>query len=218
MQIKNFPKKKFKLIYADPPWSFKNYSIKGEPRNPKAHYDVMNLDDIKNLPVNTIADDDCILLLWAIDPLLDKALEVIDSWGFKFKTVGFYWAKLNTTANIKNMDEKSFFTGLGYWTRANPEQCLLATKGKPKRNSKAVKRFIVSHRREHSRKPDEIYQRIETLADGPYLELFSRSKRKGWKSWGNEKETFSKGSVNTRKRPSKWIEEKNIDLFNYKKK
>ena len=100
MQIKNFPKKKFKLIYADPPWSFKNYSVKGEPRNPKAHYDVMNMDDIINLPVEKIADENCILLLWAIDPLLDKALKVIESWGFTYKTVGFYWAKLNTKANI----------------------------------------------------------------------------------------------------------------------
>jgi len=215
MPIEKLPNKKFKLIYADPPWSFKNYSVKGEPRNPKAHYDVLNFKDICNLPISDIADENCILLLWSIDPLLNKAFKVIESWGFQYKTVGFYWAKLNTTTDIESFNTKNFFTGLGYWTRANPEQCLLATKGKPSRKSKAVKRLIVSHRREHSRKPDEIYERIEELAEGPYIELFSRNKRKGWSSWGNEKEIFAKGKAKTRKRPSKWIDDKQ-SLFKFK--
>ena len=79
-----------------------------------------------------------------------------------------------------------FFTGLGYWTRANPEMCLLATKGKPKRNSKSIPQLVVEQRQEHSRKPDIVYNHIENMLDGPYVELFARRKRNNWHSWGNE--------------------------------
>ena len=92
----------------------------------------MTLQDIKDLPVNKIANDDSVLLMWVVDPLLDKAFEVIKAWGFKYKTVAFTWAKTNKKSD-------GFFTGLGYWTRGNPEMCLLATKGKPKRLSKKAK-------------------------------------------------------------------------------
>ena len=102
--------------------------------------------DIMNLPVKDIADDNCILLMWAIDPMLDKALQVINAWGFQYKTVGFTWAKTNRT-NL------GFFTGLGYWTRANPEMCLLATKGRPKRKAKDVAQLVVEPRQEHTKKP-----------------------------------------------------------------
>jgi N6-adenosine-specific RNA methylase IME4 len=175
----NLPNKKYGVIYADPPWYFKSYSEKGEGRNPNQHYDCMNLDDIKKMKVGDIADDNSVLLMWVIDPMLDKAFEVIDAWGFKYKTVGFTWAKTN-----KNT--LGFFTGLGYWTRANPEMCLLATKGKPKRKSKSVPQLIVSERRRHSEKP-LIHNRIEELLDGPYIELFARKEtRPGWDFWGNE--------------------------------
>ncbi|MCB1992301.1 MAG: hypothetical protein KDG49_12655, partial [Geminicoccaceae bacterium] len=126
------------------------------------------------------------LLMWATDPLLHRAFEVIEAWGFTYKTVGFYWVKLNKTAGTLVFDRKSFFTGMGFWTRANPELCLLATRGKPKRRSAAVPKLIVSPRREHSRKPDEAYAAIERLADGPYLELFARQTRPGWDAWGNQ--------------------------------
>ena len=170
---------RYNVIYADPPWSFKTYSEKGKDRSPEKHYDVMSFKDICNMPVNNIATDNSVLLMWAIDPLLDKAFEVITSCGFTYKTVAFTWAKLNKT-------KPGFFTGLGYWTRGNPEMCLLATKGKPKRLSKSVPQLVVDKRREHSRKPDIMYQHIENLLEGPYIELFARQKRKGWDSWGNE--------------------------------
>ena len=170
---------KYNVIYADPPWSFKTYSDKGKDRSPEKHYSVMSFKDICNMPVGNIARDNSVLLMWAIDPLLDKAFEVIKSWGFTYKTVAFTWAKLNKT-------KPGFFTGLGYWTRGNPEMCLLATKGKPKRLSKSVPQLVVDKRREHSRKPDIMYQHIENLLEGPYIELFARQKRKGWDSWGNE--------------------------------
>ena len=176
------PPKRYKVIYADPPWTFSTYSRKGKGRSAEAYYDCMTLADIKALPVAEWAADDCVLLLWATDPLLEKAFEVIRAWGFTYKTVGFYWAKLRRPEPLYN--EGNFFTGLGFWTRANPETCLLATRGKPHRLSANVRKLIISPRREHSRKPDEVYPRIEALCEGPYLEMFARSSRVGWDRWG----------------------------------
>jgi N6-adenosine-specific RNA methylase IME4 len=161
------------VICADPPWSFSTYSDKGKGRSAEAWYDCLTLDEIKTLPVQDFAGENCVLFLWITDPLLPKGIEVIESWGFTYKTVGFYWAK---TAK----DTKTFPIGTGYWTRANPEQCLLATRGKPKPKAHNVRRLLISPRREHSRKPDEIYNRIERLVDGPYLELFARYPRDRW--------------------------------------
>jgi len=175
--------KKYNVIYADPPWTFKTFSDKGKDRSPENHYNVMSLKDICNLPISKIANDNSVLLMWVVDPLLDKAFEVINAWGFKYKTVGFTWAKTNR----KSM---GFFTGLGYWTRGNPEMCLLATKGKPKRISKSVPQLVVEQRREHSRKPDIMYNHIENLLEGPYIELFARTQRSGWDSWGNQTDKF----------------------------
>ena len=178
--------KHYKVIYADPPWTFSTYSRKGKGRSPEAYYDCMTLADIKALPVPEWAADDCVLLLWATDPLLDKAFDVIRAWGFIYKTVGFYWAKLNKSAPQLVYDQRSFFTGLGFWTRANPEPCLLATRGSPHRRSTNVRKLIVSPRREHSRKPEEVCERIEALCEGPYLEMFARFSRPGWDRWGIE--------------------------------
>jgi N6-adenosine-specific RNA methylase IME4 len=186
------PSNRYGVIYADPPWTFATYSRKGKGRSPEAHYDCMDLDGIKALPVADWAADDAILLLWATDPLLDKAMDVIKAWGFTYKTVGFYWAK-------QNANGKSFFTGMGFWTRANPEQCLLATRGHPKRKAANVQKLVISRRREHSRKPDEMYGLIERLADGPYLEMFARTSRPGWDSWGSQKGLFDEGSLETRR-------------------
>ena len=170
---------KYGVIYADPPWSFKTFSDKGKDRSPEKHYDVLSHNDICNLPVGNIARDNSVLLMWVIDPLLDKAFEVINAWGFKYKTVAFTWAKLNKT-------KPGFFTGLGYWTRGNPEMCLLATKGKPQRLSKSVPQLVVSPREEHSKKP-LLHKEIERLVPGPYIELFARKKPyDNWDYWGNE--------------------------------
>ena len=175
----NFPNKKYGVIYADPPWYFKSRSKKGEGRNPNQHYNCMELKDICDLPVKDIAADNSVLLMWVIDPMLDLAFDVIEAWGFQYKTVGFTWAKTNKT----NM---GMFTGLGYWTRGNPEMCLLATKGRPKRINKDVKQLVVSQREEHSKKP-LLHKEIERLVDGPYIELFARNKPyKNWDYWGNE--------------------------------
>ena len=194
--------RQYKVIYADPPWTFATYSDKGKGRSAEAHYDCMSVKEIAALPVSAWAADDAVLLLWTTDPLLGKALEIVRAWGFVYKTVGFYWAKLNKSQGRLMFDDSSFFTGLGFWTRANPETCLLATRGKPKRKSSAVKKLVIAPRREHSRKPDEVYDRIEALCDGPYLEMFARRSRPGWDNWGMQGGLFDEGSVPTRRRPS----------------
>ena len=146
--------------------------------------------------------DNCALFLWATDPLLPRAFELIQAWGFEYKTVGFYRVKLNTAAK----HDADYFTGLGYWTRANPEQCILATRGKPQRQAKDVRRLVVDKRREHSRKPDAVRERIERLVRGPYLELFARETKPGWDCWGNQLALFDLGSVPTRRQPSRLVD------------
>jgi N6-adenosine-specific RNA methylase IME4 len=177
----------YNVIYADPPWKFKVFSSKGLGRSAEAWYDCMDLEDIKNLDVKQYAAKDCVLLMWVTDPFLEHGLELIKHWGFKYKTVGFYWAKLNPNFNYGLPDNnQNWAMGTGYWTRANPEQCLLATIGHPKRINADVRKLVISARREHSRKPDEVYVSIERLCKGPYLELFARTRRDGWDSLGHE--------------------------------
>jgi N6-adenosine-specific RNA methylase IME4 len=158
------------------------YSRKGKGRSAEAHYDCLSLPDIKALPVVEWAAPDCALFLWATDPSLPQALEVIARWGFAYKTVAFTWVK--TTK-----DGAGFPIGCGYWRRANPEQCLLATRGRPQRLLRSVRQLIVAPRRLHSQKPDETRERIEALVPGPYLELFARERRPGWDCWGSEVES-----------------------------
>lgn len=180
-----FPNKKYSAILCDPAWTFETYSDSGKERSAEQHYDCMTTEDIQNLPVQDICKDDCVLFLWVTFPLLIEGLLTMEAWGFEYKTCAFSWAK-------KNSSNMGFFMGMGYWTRANVEICLLGTKGKPKRREEAggVRQLIVSPLREHSRKPDEQYDRIEDLVKGPYIELFSRSDREGWDSWGLESGKF----------------------------
>lgn len=178
--------KRYGAIYADPPWYFKNFSAKGTGRAAVSHYHVMDLPALKEMPVADYAARDCALFMWATDPMLPEAIDLMRAWGFKYKTVAFNWVKLNKGGADKRVDDSPFFTGLGYWTRANPELCLLGTRGKPRRLSKAVRRLLVSERREHSRKPDEVYGRIEALVEGPYLELFAREEHRGWDALGDQ--------------------------------
>jgi N6-adenosine-specific RNA methylase IME4 len=172
---------KYRVIYADPPWYFRNWSAKGTGRNAVSHYDCLDFNALAALPIADLADKDCVLFLWATDPPLPSAFELIEAWGFEYKTVGFYWVKLNRAAK----HDADYFTGLGYWTRANPELCLLATRGKPSRRSKAVRKLVVDRLREHSRKPDAVHERIEVLIEGPYLELFARETKPDWDYWGD---------------------------------
>jgi len=165
------------LIYADPPWRYRNNKGQGVAEN---HYPTMDIEDIKALPVAELADKNCILFLWATFPMLREALSVVDAWGFTFKTVAFVWVKCNRKTS-------GLFWGLGYWTRSNAEICLLATKGRPERRSRKVHQVLISPVEEHSKKPDEIRRRIEMLTgDVPRMELFARQRPEGWDVWGNE--------------------------------
>jgi N6-adenosine-specific RNA methylase IME4 len=141
----------------------------------------MDIKDICNLPIKSIADKDCVLFLWVTYPMLKEAMDLIDSWGFKYKTCAFSWVKTNKKSNTP-------FVGMGYYTRANNEICILATKGKPlQRQSKAVRQVILSPIREHSRKPDEVRDRIiDLFGDLPRIELFCRHPEQGWDSMGDE--------------------------------
>lgn len=206
----------YRAILADPPWQMKMWSPKGMGRspdgpapltrnqsrqnNPERHYATMPLDAIKRLPVGELAAPDCVLFMWAVDPLLPQAFDIGRAWGFEYKTVAFVWAKLRreTSERHKLHDDpwhKLFPIGTGYWTRANPEICLLFTRGNPKRNSAAVRKLLVEPRREHSRKPDRVRSDIEALVDGPYLELFARSSAPGWDCWGNQTDKFAEGAA-----------------------
>lgn len=194
------PNKKYAVIYADPPWKYKTHSDKGRLKCPDwkpfknsaaLHYETMSLSDICKVPVADICQDDCVLMMWVTMPMLQQAFKVIDAWGFQYKTVAFTWMKQNKRTPVLFVDANDIFSGTGYWTRANCELVLLATKGKPKRKGRDVMQAIFSPLREHSRKPDEIYNRIERLLDGPYCELFARTKRSGWDSVGDQTGKFS---------------------------
>lgn len=181
----NFPTQKYGVILADPPWTFKHWSSKGDDKSAQSHYDCMTIEDICALPVTFAAADDCALFIWCTWPTIFQAKDVIEAWGFRYRGLAWEWIKYNP-------DTDKYAFGTGYGTRKNLEPCLLATRGKPKRKSASIRDFIKAPRREHSRKPDEQYHNIQELFDGPYLELFARQQRGGWDSWGNQVDKFEK--------------------------
>lgn len=169
--------KKYQVIYADPPWQYRNGSVQGAARN---HYQTMGDEDLYRLPIQELTAEDCILFLWCTFPKMPEALALIEAWGFTFKTTAFVWVKQNKSGD-------GYFFGLGWWTRSNAEICLLAVKGKPKRKSAGISQLIISPVEEHSKKPDQTREKIvELVGDVPRLELFARQKAEGWDSWGNE--------------------------------
>lgn len=174
--------KKYGVIYCDPPWAYKVWSKKGLGRSAENHYPTMDIEDIRTLPVGDLADKDCALFMWVTFPCLKEGLSVLESWGFTYKTVAFVWVKQNRKSD-------GLFWGLGYWTRANAELCILATKGSPRRVSAGIHQVILSHVEEHSKKPQEARDRIVRLmGEVPRIELFARTKTEGWDVWGNEVE------------------------------
>jgi N6-adenosine-specific RNA methylase IME4 len=182
--------KKYKIIYADPPWRYEFSPTAG--RAIEKHYPTMHIDDIKALPIDSISDNDSILFIWGTWPKLLETISVIQAWGFNYRTVGFVWVKLNKKQDLSQtsfLPSASFndFLGMGNYTRSNSEFCLIGTKGKPKTISNSVRQIIFSKIREHSRKPDEARQRIlELMGDLPRIELFARAATLGWDVYGNE--------------------------------
>lgn len=169
--------KKYKIIYADPPWHYARSKVQGSAEK---HYPTMKIEELCSLPIKEIADKDSILFLWTTFPQLREALQLIEAWGFQYKSVAFVWLK-------QNRKSLSWYYGLGYWTRGNAEICLLATRGHPRRQSNKVHQFIVSPIEQHSKKPDIARKKIiDLMGDLPRLELFARQRAEGWDVWGNE--------------------------------
>ena len=172
--------KKYKIIYADPPWNYKTWrTSKGTAGK---HYKTMKIDEIIEMKdtIQSISDKNCVLFLWVTFPCLIEGLKTINAWGFKYKTCGFTWVKRNKVSD-------TWFLGLGHWTRANAEICLIAVKGQIKRDSKKVSQIVDTHIQEHSKKPDIVRNRIvELIGDLPRIELFARQTADGWDCWGAE--------------------------------
>ena len=184
MEIK-FPDKKYQIIYADPPFTYhivrdKEFNQNGTKRklrmgSTKNHYETMSFESICNLPIQSIADKNCYLFLWASSPTLKEALQLIEIWGFKYKVVAFVWSKTDQEM------------GLGHYTRTNHEFVLLGTKGSLERKSHKVKQWLKAPTTFHSKKPNIVRERIVQLyGDLQRIELFSRTKIPNWDCWGND--------------------------------
>ena len=181
--------KKYEIIYADPAWSFgdrlrsskKKADGKMDYRELERHYDTMSIKEMCEIPVKNITAENSVLFMWTTDAHLEEAMKVINAWGFKYKTIGFVWNKKTNKGN-----QVCF---MGKWTMKGSEICLLATKGKAhsmiQKNN--VRQLVEAERQKHSKKPDEVRNRIvELLGNRPRLEMFCRESKQGWDVWGNE--------------------------------
>lgn len=192
-----------KVILNDPPWLFEHWSAKGQGKAPQKHYDCLTIEEICQLPISALAADDSAMFVWFTWPMMMEWPRVVKSWGFEYAGLAWEWIKYNPAT-------KKYAFGGGYGTRKNLEPCLLLTRGNPQlrqpivsdmlgeavipQGVRSVRDFIEAMpmdairapRRFHSQKPDEQYDRIETMFDGPYVELFSRSNRKNWTAFGNQ--------------------------------
>jgi N6-adenosine-specific RNA methylase IME4 len=184
--FQSLPERQARVILCDPPWSFKNYSAKGEAKNPNQHYACMEIAEIAALPVAELVDPTgCVLVMWCTWPFLPAGLDLMSKWGFIYKTGGA-WIKQGTSGKIA--------FGPGYIYRAASEFWLVGTIGNPKRQSRSVRNAIIAPNREHSRKPDQMRADIERLWPGPYIELFAREPAPGWMAWGNETQKFAEAA------------------------
>jgi N6-adenosine-specific RNA methylase IME4 len=189
-RFEDIPRGAYSCILADPPWHFRaRTALKTRnwtsARDAEKHYKVLGIDDIKALPVGQLASKDAHLFLWTTGPCLRQAFDVIEAWGFRYSAIAFTWVKLKRSYQAQQFRflpsaESDLHVGLGLTTRKNTEFVLLGRRGNAHRNAKDVREVIMSPVREHSRKPDAIYPRIERYCDGPRLELFARQERPGW--------------------------------------
>ena len=177
--------KKYQIIYADPPWEYvQSGSEKNARGMAKQHYKTMKTEEICNLPIRSLATENSILFLWATFPNTEEALKVIKQWGFQYKTAAFVWVKRNKKSN-------TYFWGMGAYTRANAEVCLIAISKKTKARE-AIKRhdihqIVYEPIEKHSQKPYIVRENIVKLCgDVPRIELFARQQVEGWDCWGDE--------------------------------
>lgn len=178
--------RKFRTILADPPWQFQNRTGKMAPEHKRlSRYKTMQLDDIKTLPVAQVLEDTAHCYLWVPNALLPEGLEVLKAWGFAYKS-NLVWHKVRK-------DGGSDGRGVGFYFRNVTELILFGTRGKKARTLAPGRRqvnFLATKKREHSRKPDEAYDIIESCSPGPYLEMFARGSRDGWETWGNQADEY----------------------------
>lgn len=176
--------KKYNIIYADPPWEYKQSgSIKNSRGMAKQHYKTMSTQDISKLPIRELCTDNALIFMWATFPNITEAIKLMQAWGFTYKTAAFVWVKKNKNG--------SNFWGMGAYTRANAEVCLLGISKKTKASeivkSHGVHQIIESIIEQHSKKPDIVRDKIiELVGDLPRIELFARQHVDGWDCWGNE--------------------------------
>lgn len=198
--FEGLPRQHFGAILADPPWRFNVWSgtevvqardSKSTYKPASVHYRTMSIEELCALPVGDLVAPDCVLFVWVCWPTLLEAIDLVEAWGFKYKTCAFNWTKAHAGQVEMFQDDIETYMGMGYWTRANTEPCLLATRGKPKRLDAGVRQAIIAPKREHSRKPDGVHASIQRLVAGPYLELFARQQRPGWTVWGNQTDRFA---------------------------
>ena len=182
--------KKYQIIYADPPWDYADKRNTPTKNNPSGaggaskHYSTIPIAELKKIPVKEISDDNCILFMWATAPFMKEAIELIEAWGFRYRTMPFVWLKMRNDGTDFRRD------GIGSYTLNNAEFVLLGRKGKYWRNSAKVKQICTTSKLAHSEKPVEIRNRIvELMGDLPRIELFARQKTEGWDAWGNEVES-----------------------------
>lgn len=174
----NLPRGPYSIVYADPPWSYRDKALSGE-RGAECRYDCMTPSDLMVMPVSQIVTADAFLFCWSTMPQLPVAIELMKWWGFDYRTVAFAWIKRTKNGLLK--------WGMGNWTRANAELCLLGIRGRPERASAAVHSVIEAESVRHSEKPAETRERIVRLCgDLPKIELFARQRVPGWDAWGNE--------------------------------
>lgn len=176
---------RFQVLYADCPWSYNDKKPRGGAEH---HYSTMSVEVLCKLPFARIAADDAVLFSWGTNPLIRECVRVGEAWGFAYKTIAFTWVKRNEKAGTP-------FFGLGRWTRGNTENCLLFTRGKPKRVDASVSQLIETFEGEtldspiarHSEKPAIVRDRIvQLMGDVPRIELFARQHTPGWHAWGNQ--------------------------------
>lgn len=176
----------FPVIHIDPAWSYEMRTDKGYEKSPQAHYDCMTIDEMKAMPVGHLAAPDAVMVMWGVFPMMPQALELLGHYGFRYVTGGA-WAKQSTTG-------RKWAFGTGYVLRSAAEFYIVGKVGRPVERSCSVRNLIVAPRREHSRKPDQMYDDIEQLWDGPYLDIFGRQQRPRWTVWGNEARKYGEAA------------------------
>jgi N6-adenosine-specific RNA methylase IME4 len=171
--------KKYDIIYVDPPWTYRDKALSGN-RGAECKYPVLSLEDLRNLNIQELASDHCAMFMWVTFPMLAEGLELIKTYGFTYKTVGFVWIKTNKKSG-------GFFMGMGNYSRSNAEVCLIGIKGRPQRVSKSIRQVVESPLEQHSKKPGIVRDRIvELMGDKSRIEIFAREKIEGWDCLGND--------------------------------